>query len=286
MLLHKTFRVFKQGWWGCGISLCVVLALCGALQIDLFGMERRVPNVEQVETVTFSGLNTVPYDRGQYIRGNGEDPEVIAKVIAVHQSIVDDRKYLQRWAENHADNGYRFTESQQQAANEGLAQTANFSVTYQLKNGSSFSRNYDHLWLEYGSLGDPTSLEARYTELANDRTVVAKRYGISELEEGQLLSAAITDPGTHNCVFLRPDGSFLSFDPPFYYAAEDEDFYLAVLEKYGFTREELESDPMLLEKLLADPEMSYMIEDYLAGGVDVPASVQVPVPIVTKEHHH
>jgi len=286
MLLHKSFRVFKAGWWGCGVTLCVVLALCGCLQIDLFGAEARVPDAERVESVGFSAFDTVPYDRGQYIRGNSaEDPETIAKVIAVHQAIVDDRKYLQNWEEEYADNGFRFTTEQEHAYDEGLAQEGRFSVTYNLKNGSQFSRNYNYLWLEYGSLGDPTSLEHCFTELANDRTILAERYGITELAEGELLSVALTDSGTHNCVFLAAPGSKLDFDPPYYYPEQDDEFYFAVLQNYGFTREELESDPMLMEKLLADPEMTYMVEDYLAGAVDVPASIQVPVPTVTKEQN-
>jgi len=264
----------------------VVLALCGALQVDLFGAETRVPDADRVESATFSGLITVPYDRGQYIRGNSaEDPETIAKVIAVHQAIVDDRKYLQNWEEEYADNGFRFTTEQEHAYDEGLAQEGRFSVTYNLKNGSQFSRNYNYLWLEYGSLGDPTSLEHCFTELANDRTILAERYGITELAEGELLSVALTDSGTHNCVFLAAPGSKLDFDPPYYYPEQDDEFYFAVLQNYGFTREELESDPMLMEKLLADPEMTYMVEDYLAGAVDVPASIQVPVPTVTKEQN-
>ena len=58
-------------------------------------------------------------------------------------------------------------------------------------------------------------------------------------------------------------------------------FYNEVQLKALFSA--LENDPMLLEKLLMDPEMSYMIEDYIAGVEWTSSPSAAPVPPVTVE---
>ena len=53
MLLKKSFRVFKA-WKGAAAMTAVLLVLCLACLLDLFGVEGRVPDPSRV----FQALNT------------------------------------------------------------------------------------------------------------------------------------------------------------------------------------------------------------------------------------
>ena len=52
MLLEKSLRVFRGSWRGAALVAAGAAALCLLVSIDLFGVERRVPEPEEIESVT------------------------------------------------------------------------------------------------------------------------------------------------------------------------------------------------------------------------------------------
>lgn len=86
ILLKKTFRVFGREWIGFGVfALCLTAAVL-LMEFDVTGFERRIPNLEDVESVHIQA----------FYRGSGdftvEDPAVIADFMALHRAIIQDKK--------------------------------------------------------------------------------------------------------------------------------------------------------------------------------------------------
>jgi len=263
MLLHKTFRVFKNGWWGCAVTVCVVLALCGALQVDLFGLERWVPNPNDVVSVSVSGPNTFPYDRAQYMNAESDDPAAIAAAVAAHQAVVDERSYLQKLAAEHENAGYRYTDAQEELVDSSMGKFTDFTVRYTMANGRIIKRSYELIWLEQANLSDPASLESRFTFLLNDRSLIHNRYRLSQLEDGALMGVAVEDKSAYSAVCLKVKGADFHYAPPTWYVGEFTDEYLARVEElYGITEADLRADPELLQKFIADDfNSTYVVTD-------------------------
>lgn len=85
MLVEKNIRVFRTGWKTVGLyAVCVVL-LVAAIEADLFGYEKKVPDASEVKTVvlnTFDGY-TMEFD----------EPENIEAIVKLHQAIVDNKAF-------------------------------------------------------------------------------------------------------------------------------------------------------------------------------------------------
>jgi len=82
MLLEKSFRAMRHGWTGYGILAAVIIALTCALDYDVFGLEKALPDPAGVGEVS--------------IRVNGErasftSPEGIEEVIALQASVVGNK---------------------------------------------------------------------------------------------------------------------------------------------------------------------------------------------------
>lgn len=165
MLLQKSFKVLGRSWRG-GLSMgLVVVVLMAGLSKDLFGLESWVPDPGDVKSVTVSLGSFPPYDDANGTFDDMTDPSLIAKVIAIHSAIVEDRAFLENYYDNRAvndnDDGYDYL---------------HFFVDYQLINGSWSRRSYTvpirvddpapaagtlpALVLDY--LNDPVRLEAAY----------------------------------------------------------------------------------------------------------------------------
>lgn len=116
MLIARTPRVFGKLWPEL-LALCIALvALCLCIRADVFGYERRVPQVSQVESV---GI----YQRSIYrSAAKITDPEEIDAIVQAH-------RYLAGCAaKDNLDSDWRWRNS--------------ISITYHLKNGGTLSRKY------------------------------------------------------------------------------------------------------------------------------------------------
>ncbi len=123
MLIYKSFRVFKGRWKGLIVSCAIICVCMLALETDLLGIERRVPDAEDVESVFVVGSDAIIY----------EQPENIAAAIALHKSVVENKAIHER--------------------DTGLG--SSFHITYTLKNGNTLSRIY---YIRYGI--NPEDVEA------------------------------------------------------------------------------------------------------------------------------
>ncbi len=88
MLVRKSVRVFHKRvfvQWGLTAACCVLL-LAG-MRVDLFGIERRVPQAQDLVSASIM-IN------GRY--ASVEDPEQMQKIIDLHQTLVDHREQLRQ----------------------------------------------------------------------------------------------------------------------------------------------------------------------------------------------
>lgn len=116
MLIARTPRVFGKLWPEL-LALCIALvALCLCIRADVFGYERRVPQVSQVESV---GI----YQRSIY-RNTAKitDPEEIGAIVQAHRYLAD------CGAKDNLDSDWQWRNT--------------ISITYHLKNGGTLSRRY------------------------------------------------------------------------------------------------------------------------------------------------
>lgn len=182
MLLNKTFRVFsRSSWTMCACLLAGLLLMGCALKFDFFGAETRVPQVSDVTSVTVSGLNSMPYDDGSYLNASYSDPDDIAAVIALHQTIVDGRENLRSFSypSDGVDSAKMAVES--------------VSITYTLSNGATLSRSYDSIPVYAADLSDPGSITGLADALLNRPASVKQAYS-NHLE--------VTDNAVFNSVTL------------------------------------------------------------------------------------
>ena len=85
MLLRKTIRVFDRHWKGWAVFSAAVLALTLATDLDVLGVERRLPAAEEVDRVeVWCYYANVP-------RTVLRQPENIRSAIAMQQKIIDNK---------------------------------------------------------------------------------------------------------------------------------------------------------------------------------------------------
>lgn len=89
MFLTKSVRVLRY-WKGAGAVALSFAALFGVIQLDLTGYETRVPDPDDVASVTLSGLSSLPVDTASDFRNiSTSDSEAISLLTQLHQQLVD-----------------------------------------------------------------------------------------------------------------------------------------------------------------------------------------------------
>lgn len=131
MLLEKTRRVFRGSLLGAGIVCAGAAVLCLLVSVDVFGVERRVPDMDEIKSVRLEDRSIVsgPFDPE-------EDPEQVEAIRVFHQALVKDRNYIRSY---HPDWDHE----------EGKAFSHYIRLTYELTDGTTLSRQYD-LWFTEG----------------------------------------------------------------------------------------------------------------------------------------
>lgn len=151
ILLKKSFRVFGREWIGYGAVALCLLAAVGLMEFDVTGFEHRVPDVEDVESITLSGTsfwNSVILT----------DEAYIADLITLHQSFLDHKEEQEALAREYPRNP------------SGMDYTR-VDLVYQLKDGGILARSYsiyctEELWLDAGSL------PRQYNSLCEDPYII------------------------------------------------------------------------------------------------------------------
>ncbi len=116
MLLQKSFFVFcKKKFLECaGVTVISCLFLV-ALECNLFGIETRIPQEEDIQSIFLSGIYPIRPEEKDF-----------AKVLQLHQALVDSRKELEHYFQKYWENSSYTT----------------LELTYSLKNGSIQKRRY------------------------------------------------------------------------------------------------------------------------------------------------
>ncbi|WP_227937080.1 DUF6449 domain-containing protein [Alkalihalobacillus deserti] len=129
MILEKTWRVFSK-WKGYLVYVVVVVILGLTFQIDMFGYERKLPNVEEVQGIyfgdslyQFSDQEAAYHNRPkEYIERSYyyEQKELIEKITSLHAQIIIEKDQLEKRSDHEHSVAFR----------------------YQLKNGNQLIRQY------------------------------------------------------------------------------------------------------------------------------------------------
>ncbi len=125
MLLSKSFRVW-QAWKGLVVSLIVALAILGGIKTDITGFERRVPDIDSIESITI--MNSMPGIDVQTIELTQK--EDIAQIRDMHEDLTKNEAYK---AYNR-----RFPH-----------ETYRLLFSYTLTNGKTMERSYRYVVKEY-----------------------------------------------------------------------------------------------------------------------------------------
>lgn len=155
MLLEKSLRVFgKKSLPGVGIVAAGAAVLCLLVSVDVFGLERKIPAWEDIESVSLSdrGVYSGPYDAEK-------DPDQAAALREFHQAVVADRDYIRSYVPDLDQEGEK-------------AFSHYIYLTYRLKDGSTLSREYD-LWLTKDRVETAGTYENLLSEFYKDPAVRA-----------------------------------------------------------------------------------------------------------------
>lgn len=198
MLLKKSFRVFRA-WKGCLAAVAVMALLCAACCLDLFGVENRFPDVEDVASVdVYSSIGGYPYDSGRFALHDCTDPAAIQRLADLHRAVVAEK--------DRRDGGDDYF---------------TLDLTYTMKDGSTLRRYYSSVPI----LRDEVELEGSVTwqadQLRRDRDLVERSYDFDTCEKGRLVEAYL------NPVYCRDpqeDRTRYITDPTELWAAMRRDF--------------------------------------------------------------
>lgn len=182
MLLDKSFRVFRK-WKGAVVLTGAFLLLFAVIGFDLTGYEDRIPAVGDVASVEISGLYGNVNDSGSYLDNSSDDPEVIEKVVALHQAALDHRD-----SEESTSVEVMYMDEDYYASRKRW----NFTVTYTLKNGSEFSREYSVYDVPVNAKV-PGTVWYAVEQLTSHRDFMWEVYGFAKMEEQAAQGAVLTD---------------------------------------------------------------------------------------------
>lgn len=167
MLLEKSLRVFRGSWRSVAVVCAGVLALCLAIHVDVLGLERKVPGLEEIESVEIGGSDFYYTELSA-----GSDQELVEQVVALHQAVVDDREFIR-------SAGF----------GSGEAEWAYLNITYTLTDGSTLKRKYG-LWLYEDRLEDPDTYDSQLVRLRGSTELMRRRL---ELKEGYVVRGAYVE---------------------------------------------------------------------------------------------
>lgn len=158
MLLRKSFRVFRQSYKGCLVVLVLLSASMLAMEWDLGGYEKTIPSETQVEEVTISNPYNVQV----------QNPEDIAKVLALHESVLREKDQIERWRSGE-DPLMQSLIDQSQTRNGIYLEECSWNyieLDYKLKDGTHLKREYQ-IPITKDLLSQDQSSAASYEQLVN-----------------------------------------------------------------------------------------------------------------------
>lgn len=170
MFLTKSVQVLRY-WKGASAVALSFVALFGAIQLDLTGYETRVPDPDDVASVTLSGLSSLPVDTASdFLNISTCDSEAISLLTQLHQQLVTqfDSDFFD-WSANS---------------------NTSLDLTYTLTNGTQISRSYT-VPLYAKDETQPGTITYLVHQIVNNPDLMLQSYLFPQLEkEGYELSGA------------------------------------------------------------------------------------------------
>ena len=185
MLLAKSLRVFRGSWRGLAVTAVCAVAICCTLHFDLFGVETRVPKVNQVEYVTLYVADN------HYTFYPEQDAELLEELRAVHLAIAEDKDYITAMEEN-----WRYDEKTTDPAD--ISMYNSVRLGYYLKNGTTVTRRYS-IPIVRSRIQDPSTYDYQLTALINSEAMKARRFHLDDgyvPNNGYIYLDASEDGGT------------------------------------------------------------------------------------------
>ena len=162
MFLTKSVRVLRY-WKGAGAVALSFAALFGVIQLDLTGYETRVPDADDVVSVSISGLDSRPRDTASDFRNiSTSDSEAISLLTQLHQQLVD-----------------QFDTDDFDWSNDDVT---SLDLTYTLINGTRISRSYMVPLYETDETR-PGTITYLAHEIVNNPDLMLSSYLFPHLEE-------------------------------------------------------------------------------------------------------
>lgn len=170
MLVERSTRVFgKRSWYGLGILAAVMALSLVCTHFDVLNIERRLPDPDKIERVSFGTNYTNDYPM--------TDRADIEKILRLHALAIDER--IDDWGlyvrgkdgtfvEVLDSNDDRYDITQE---NPDLAQAVNVRIYYTMKNGSTMERRYN-VWSEKETGTIARELLSRWEFVSNSKTVL------------------------------------------------------------------------------------------------------------------
>lgn len=155
MFLSKSVRVLRY-WKGASAVALSFAALFGVIQLDLTGYETRVPDPDDVVSVSISGLDSLPQDTASsFLHISTSDSEAISLLTQLHQQLVD----------QFDTNDFDWS----------CDSSTTLDLTYTLANGTRISRSYlVPLYVEEES--QPGTITYLAHEIVNNRDLMLQSY--------------------------------------------------------------------------------------------------------------
>lgn len=155
MIINKKFKIFKKKrfleW---GVCLAAMLVTAGLLEGDVFGLEKRIPQAEEVHGVIISANHEMVLT----------EPEEIQRAIEAHQAAINGK--------TDYENAY-YSEEQT---------TARVEFEYFLKSGDSFTRTY-YVPDSADYINDGSSTAAQVRNLQEDTDSYLKQWMLVNYED-------------------------------------------------------------------------------------------------------
>lgn len=165
MLLAKSLRVFRGSWKGVAVLAVLSAALCLGLDADAFGIENRVPEIDEVQEVeVYLADNT-------YIFYPGEQDELLEEVRALHAAVAADADYIEAYDGRYYET---YSDSRPLDYEEAISRYNYFNITYKLKNGAEVSRRYN-VPLTRDRMAQEGTYDHLMEQLVNSEAMKAKR---------------------------------------------------------------------------------------------------------------
>lgn len=193
MLLKKSLKVFGD-WKGPTVLLVCMALLLAGIKVDVFGFQRRVPDLMGVASVKLFGVRNSPNDSGDYLNlevKTETDPELAQAILDFHKALVSDLNRLE-----DSGRSYRTEQRWDDEGNETAGAT-DVELTYYLKDGRVIRRSYDRVVITAAELADPDSYAGKLARIIDRPDVVKDTYlrrhtvGVGELIRQEAIGGSL-----------------------------------------------------------------------------------------------